>query len=201
MLSTDIPDTDKRWDGLFYHQRNYPNSSAKDCQLSCFGPDVHGFTASMGTSRILIIRILISSCKEQHMYVRFQKKSICFCVCGRLTYQQLHHWAPLATVTCLLERCHWYRYSSLKHIYAHTHTQTLAFDTIGHASILFDSLVFLMVSVNSCDWIASFCELTLFDRRMASILGETSLCGVVLEREGGTDLAETTGKPGKALFL
>ncbi len=43
-------------------------------------------------------------------------------------------------------------------------------------------------------------ELTPFETRMGSILGETSLCGIVPENEGDTDLAETTDEPGKALF-
>ncbi|KAK5614347.1 hypothetical protein CRENBAI_003182 [Crenichthys baileyi] len=39
-------------------------------------------------------------------------------------------------------------------------------------------------------------ELTPFEKKMASILGETCLCGIVSEKEGDTDLAETTDELG-----
>ena len=43
-------------------------------------------------------------------------------------------------------------------------------------------------------------ELTPLDTQIAAILREASVCGIVSEKEGDTDLAETTDEPGKALL-
>ena len=41
-------------------------------------------------------------------------------------------------------------------------------------------------------------ELTPLEARMASIIGEASVWGIVSEMEGDTDMAETTDEPGNA---
>lgn len=42
-------------------------------------------------------------------------------------------------------------------------------------------------------------KLSPLETRMASIIGETSVCGIVSEREGDTDMV-VTGEPGKSLY-
>lgn len=43
-------------------------------------------------------------------------------------------------------------------------------------------------------------ELSSLETQMASLLGETSVCVIVLEKQGDTDMAETTDEPCKALL-
>lgn len=43
-------------------------------------------------------------------------------------------------------------------------------------------------------------NLTSFEKRMAFVLGQTSVCGIVPENESDTDFAETKIEPGKAQF-
>lgn len=42
-------------------------------------------------------------------------------------------------------------------------------------------------------------DLSPMETRMASILGQTSVCVIVSEREGDTDVLDT-GEPGKSLY-